>query len=345
MARQQNEFRFRKNDTIGAPAAEDDVTFLHECFVDTGDFSLVEKMEDNRIIVLGRTGAGKSALFEHLHHKYPDHAIRIRPTGLALTHVSGSNVLQYFSTLGINLDPFYKLLWRHVITIEILQRFFSQYVPDSDSLYDWLRKKFVGEKKSQKEANELIGYLEKWGAKFWNETEYRVREITAKIEKELQGSLKATIGVDPFGANGDFSSLYHLEEQQKIDVIHHAQKIVARAQIEDLHKVTEILDSVLSDREKNYYIMIDGLDEQWIEDSLRYRLIMALIETSREFIRPKNAKVLLSLRRDLIERVFRLTRSAGFQEEKYTGLYLILTWTKNNIIQIFLMIIMMQVLV
>lgn len=335
MATHDKHFTFRKHDTVGAPAAEDDVEYLNDCFVDTGDFSLLQQMADSRIVILGRTGTGKSALFEHLAHTDEPHTITLRPNGLALTHVSGSNILRYFSSLDINLDPFYKLLWRHVITVEILNRFFSQYVTDdSSSPYDWLRKFFIGESRSEKKAQELIQYLEKWGEKFWNETEYRVKEITAKIESELAESMKASIGVNPFSIGGEQAHLYRLEEEQKIQVVTNAQHVVARAQIEDLHKISEVLDGVLTDRQKNYYVLIDGLDEDWVEDPLRYRLILALIETAREFIRAKNAKVVISLRRDLVDRVFRLTRNAGFQEEKYRGLYLPLVWNRNDILKV-----------
>ncbi|MHC4754705.1 MAG: P-loop ATPase, Sll1717 family, partial [Planctomycetota bacterium] len=76
------------------------------------------------------------------------------------------------------------------------------------------------------------------------------------------------------------------------------------------------------------------LDENWVEERLRYKLIMGLILTAREFIQVNNAKVVIALRRDLLDRVFRLTRDSGFQEEKYQGLYLPLTWTKQNLLDI-----------
>ena len=111
----QSEFKFRKTDTIGAASAEDDVEFLKACFVETEDYEVMKTKEDIRQIVLGRTGSGKSALFEYLKLEYPDRVISIEPHELALTHVSNSSVIKYFSDLGVNLDPFYKLLWRHVL--------------------------------------------------------------------------------------------------------------------------------------------------------------------------------------------------------------------------------------
>lgn len=70
--------------------------------------------------------------------------------------------------------------------------------------------------------------------------------------------------------------------------------------------------------------MIDWTN--WVDEQLRYALIRALIETARDFNKIRNAKVVLALRVDLLERVFRLTRDAGFQEEKYEDLYLELSW-------------------
>ena len=58
----QQKFTFRKHATIGAAAAEEDAKFLSECFVDTGDLEVLLDCSDRRRIILGRTGAGKSAL-------------------------------------------------------------------------------------------------------------------------------------------------------------------------------------------------------------------------------------------------------------------------------------------
>ena len=126
----QSEFKFRRSDTIGAASAEEDTDFLRECFVQTDDYDVLKNMDDIRQIVLGRTGSGKSALFERLKQEGGDRVIAIEPHELALTYVSNSSVIRYFSELGVNLDPFYKLLWRHVLTVEILRRHFSSHLTE-----------------------------------------------------------------------------------------------------------------------------------------------------------------------------------------------------------------------
>ena len=87
-------FKFRKNDHIGAAGAEEDQDFLSQCFVDTGDLALLQNMEDHRQIVLGRAGAGKTALLAKLKWDNSASVISIDPDNLALTYVSNSTILQ-----------------------------------------------------------------------------------------------------------------------------------------------------------------------------------------------------------------------------------------------------------
>jgi hypothetical protein len=95
-----------------------------------------------------------------------------------------------------------------------------------------------------------------------------------------------------------------------------------------------LLDSILEDPKRRYYIVIDRLDEDWIDEKLRYLLIRALIETVRDFSKVRNAKIIIALRYDLIDRVIRLSRGPGFQEEKYESLYLDLNWSSDQLLQI-----------
>ena len=330
-----SEFRFRKTDTIGAASAEDDSEFLKTCFVETGEYEVLKDQTDIRQIVLGRTGSGKSALFERLKQEAEERVISIEPHDLALTYVSNSSVIRYFSDLGVNLDPFYKLLWRHVLTVEVLRRHFEPHANNEQGqFWNIITEFFPKQTAKDKNAKQAVRYLREWGEKFWVETEYRVKEITTKLENNLvdQLGLELKACVLKTGASSKSESL--LSDEEKIQVVNRGQRVVSEAQVQDLSKVVGLLESALSDRQKYYYLLIDRLDEDWIEEKLRYRLLMALMDSLKEISRVPNVKILLAVRRDLIDRVFRLARGTGFQEEKYQSLYLPLRWSPSQIIEV-----------
>ena len=93
-------FKFKKHDRIGALAAEQDSQFLQSCFVDTGAYELAQAADDNRVIIVGRTGTGKSAILRMLESNHRSRVVRIEPETLALAYVSNSTVLNSLQTLG-----------------------------------------------------------------------------------------------------------------------------------------------------------------------------------------------------------------------------------------------------
>ena len=114
------EFRFRKNTTIGIAQAELD-SYLEDCFIDNGDLPTAMDAHQPQLFVVGRTGTGKSALLLQIGRLRPEHAISISPEALALNALASNDVLTFFENLGVKLDPFYKLLWRHVFTVELIK--------------------------------------------------------------------------------------------------------------------------------------------------------------------------------------------------------------------------------
>ena len=57
---------FRRNSSVGAMDAESDEQFLRDCFLDTGDLESLIDSDNPKRIVVGRVGAGKSALLARL---------------------------------------------------------------------------------------------------------------------------------------------------------------------------------------------------------------------------------------------------------------------------------------
>lgn len=311
-------------DRVGTADAEDDKVFLDECFVDTGALTTLLDVADARAVVVGRTGSGKTALLLQVARNARNH-IAIKPESLALAHISNSMILGFLQEAGVELDIFFRLLWRHVFTVELLQHRFS--IGSQEQSHSIL-KRIIEKLDTQAEQHKrAVDYLRKWGHSFWKTTDYRTKEVTTSLERELT----AAIGPDIPGLNLGAEGARRLSEGQRVEVVHRAQEIVNHVQIRELSDIIGLVDEVLDNAALPYYITIDRLDEDWVDEQVRLRLIRALIETVRSFRKVKNLKIIVALRVDLLRRMFKKTRSAGFQEEKYSSLNLELTWGQDQL--------------
>jgi len=320
----QSDFVFKKHMSIGEVDAENDIKFLKECFVDIGDYDVLVSTDAPQSIVLGRTGVGKSALLSHLENSC-ERVIRIEPEELALRHISNSTILHFFEDLGVKLDIFYNLLWQHTLAVELIRH---KYNIDSEAsktnFIDTISALISGNLKKQ----QALKYIEEWGDKFWVDTEARIKEFTDKLETSLKSSVASKIPGLKFTADGGAM----LSEEQKSEVMYYGKKVVSTVQIEKLSRIVNLLaDDIFTDPQQKTYVLIDRLDENWVEDELRYKLIRALIETIKKFRHIKPVKIIITLRTDLLNRVLEKTRDSGFQREKYNSLFLQIGWNKEQL--------------
>jgi hypothetical protein len=139
----------------------------------------------------------------------------------------------------------------------------------------------------------------------------------------------------PPGVQLEVGATKSLSEEQKREIQTRGQEVISKFKIQTLNELFELLHGdILVDSQKKYYIVIDRLDEAWVEDALRYQLIRCMIETIRDFHKVRNLKIIACLRTDLIERVYRNTRGAGYQREKIKSLFLNLRWTPQQLIEV-----------
>lgn len=323
----REQFKFRKHETIGAEGAEDDSDFLFDCFVDTGDLAALSDTRLNPRIIVGRTGVGKTALLLLLQQK-EEHVAVLEPSQLALQYISNSTVIKKLEELGVDLDLFYRLLWRHIFAVELIRlKYRIKNEKDQERFLEKIRNLFFGNR--HKKA--AMDYLVEWGKQFWEDTEIRVHEVTNKLVEDVKGALGAKSSV--FEAKSEGS--VELSKEDKLEIIHRAQEVVNSIQIKKLSEVIDTLaDDIFNDPQQRFYVLIDKLDEKWVDERLRYRLIRALMETVRDLRKIKTAKIVIALRKDLIDRVFRETRDSGFQEEKYEPFLLKLRWSEEELIRV-----------
>ena len=118
------EFRFSSGMAFGMAAAEQD-SLLPDCFFPTTFYHIVRNIADPRSGLIGRSGSGKTAILERL--KLDGfRTVSINPEELAFRYLGSSDLIQALRESGVNLDYFYKLLWRHVFIVEILKHRFPE---------------------------------------------------------------------------------------------------------------------------------------------------------------------------------------------------------------------------
>lgn len=320
-------FRIRKNASIGDSEAEFDGNFLDTCFTDTGDLETLTNFTNPHRIIVGRTGTGKSALIYKISQE--ENVINIKPESLSLNYLSNSDIIPLLEDAGIKLDIFYTLLWRHVFTVELLKKKFK--LTNEGNTQNWITNFLSRLKTKDKTKERALNYLKDWGDKFWQETEYRVKEVTQKLEDNIN----TNIGINSEALKIALQGGSKISEETKIEVKQKVQRVINNIQIKELSDILNFLsDEVFTDPQQKYFILIDRLDENWIDNILRLKLIRALIETIKTFRCVPNVKIIIALRLDLIQSVFDKTRDSSFQEEKYQSLFLHLKWSKSNLMDL-----------
>lgn len=322
-------FKFKRHAIVGAIDAIEDREILKDCFIDTGELEILRDTSQPQCIILGRTGAGKTALLEMLCER-EENVIQIAPESLALTYLSNNGVLKFYLDVGVDMELFFRYLWRHIFVVEILRAYFDTTTEGKTLRFIDDLKNLVLRSKAKERARD---YLVIRGQTFWKETDYRVVQYTTKLEQEIGAAASASLeAAIPGFASGKVqlnpSIAKKLTDEQKGEIAQIGQTVVDRQQMQEMSEVMNLLrDQLLYDKQKRSYITIDRLDEKWVNDDLRYRLLRALLETVRDFNHKlPTTKLIVAIREDLLMRVFRYTRRSGDQEEKYTSLYLNLSW-------------------
>lgn len=117
-----------KSNPFGDTTAENDRPMLSSAFIETADFrALIET--DDRTVVVGRRGTGKSALFIQLHeHWKKDRKILVLSFSPDDTQIIGFRSMLKPFTGSFNLArAATRLLWRYAILMEIASHISSHY--------------------------------------------------------------------------------------------------------------------------------------------------------------------------------------------------------------------------
>ena len=325
-------FRFRHTDKIGAIDAQEDRNFLFQCFVDKNDeLKLVQDTLEPECILLGRTGAGKTALLSML-RRQEDKVAVLSLDDLALNHLSNSPALKYYLDLGINLDLFFRVLWRHVFAVELVHLFSSiSGTTGIDNFYQRLKDATYRKPYQRKGREYLLNFPE-----FWREPEKRLVQETERLEEDLTAKASTGLQAKILNISGELQYSSNLTQENRAEIERIGNELVNQRQMQELSAVVRLLrDELQYDGQKKYFITVDKLDTRWVEDPLRYKLIRALIETVRILNEEVDQlKIILAIRQDLLERVFENTREYGDQLEKYDSICIRLLWNEQQLTEV-----------
>lgn len=318
--------RIKQGFNFGGEIAESD-PLLAVAFVDNGAYSVIADPTDPHRFIIGRTGSGKSALFEQLGEQHPHRVIRISPDHLSLNYIANLDVVRYLTGLGVHLEIFFVALWKHVIIVELLRHRYNVESPEAKSnLLETLTERF---RKDPTKAKALE-YLQSFGDRFWCEADERVHQIGNKLEERLGVNMKAGATGLPVSASADVGSIRTEESHQELAARY--QKVVNEMQLPRLTDMVTILSNELLDEQHYTYLAIDDLDKDWADEETTRLIIRCLFRTVLDMQRIRNFKVLVALRTNIFIQLNYANQLTGQQDEKIRALALDMQWSKNELV-------------
>ncbi len=310
-----NDIVFKSNSNIGDISAEQDKEFLDKCFIKTNDYEDIINFNNKKMIILGRTGVGKTAILQEL-KKTTDIYISINPEEFSLEYINSIDFILRLKSLGVNLDIFYKFMWLHVIVSNIIKEYCKFF--DESSFISQLEK--IGERRKIKDLKKYIE--DNRSCLFESEIPY------GPIEKELTKNLSASLGNNILKTEGALQE----KEVKKVQTL--TNEYINRNQIKQLHGVVDALSEEFnSNKQKKIAVVIDNLDTNWAGDDLavKYKLINALLTVVREFDKFETLKVCIGVRADIWKQT---CETQNRQNEKDKSFLVNLSWTRGNLIDL-----------
>lgn len=321
MAKTRHVKRRSSGFNLGGQQAEAD-PLLDRAFYPTSQYRALSSKSDPHCFFIGRTGSGKSALLRKLQHASAEHVIRIAPEDLALTYVADLQAVRWLDAQGVHLDPLFIALWKHVLLIEIIRH--RYHVNSSDAKQNFIATLTERIKRDRSKV-EALAYLEEFQGRFWCEADERVREIANRFEDQVN----AEAALPGAGLRAGVGSTVSGEE--RTELVARYQRIVNETQLPRLNQMIKVLDEDILNSPQNFtYVIIDDLDQDWVDDRVSNSLIRCLFRAVLDLKRVRNLKVIVALRSNIFE-VLDFGLRTGGQEEKFRALSMRIRWSDADL--------------
>src|SRR5690606_26275441 len=95
-----------------------------------------------------------------------------------------------FDSIGVHLNLFYKVLWKHVFIVELLKMYFDDSAsPKKKNFFERLKESIGKGKKLNARKEKAVKYMETWSNDFWQQTEILVKSFEQSIQEKFADSL------------------------------------------------------------------------------------------------------------------------------------------------------------
>lgn len=330
-------WKIRKGLSIGQLAAENDV-LLEDAFVDTGYLSQLADTNNPKFLILGRTGSGKTALIRKL-KTTAERVSALHADELSLQYLHNSTMLKTVSDWGVNLDVFFKFLWRHVCILELIRLRYGESGDVDSTVKRFLESLFQPGRKETRDQS--TKYLADYADQYWSKSDTRIKKIVEDVQDRLAADGKVAVGLKASGVTGEASLSGAREHSSgrtvEKEVVDRAQSVLSDFLIADLNRVVELLSThAFSGSQRGYYIVIDDLDSDFMPDDVLYlallkSLLIAVMELNQ---RLSGVKIVISLRENIYFRIFHKSTIHEPQREKWKDVQLRLRWTRSELIEL-----------
>ncbi len=194
---------------IGSISAENDDEFLQNCFVSHRAVAEVADANSAKMILSGRTGAGKTAILKHISASNSKTS-EIVPSDMSMFYISNSDIIRFLDDIGANLDIFFQTLWKHVIITEYIR---LKYFPNGQVAASGMLDSILGffQTDSKKKAAEK--YMQQWGSELWIEIDENIKTLTETYEKGISTALG--VDVARFKSKAGFGKNLSVEQKQE----------------------------------------------------------------------------------------------------------------------------------
>ena len=318
-----NKIVFNDSINIGQNGAEHDDEFLFKCFVDHPAYSDVIDVNSPTTFLLGSTGAGKTAILRMI-KKQEENVADLAVHDMAMNHIANSDTILFLTSLGVDLSLFFQALWKHVFCIEYIK--LATNARDKDQFH-YKVTRLIETLTRGRAREKLESFVSNHSDQFWNTIDENVIELTDSLENEFYANFGGDL--KKFVAKAGY--VHTLGSQQKIQLQQRARKFLNQATLSEIPAVISALSDYTRGRQDKYFITVDGLDEHWVDEDIKFQLLQAMFESLKNLKKLRNFQVVVSLRNDLYVRMVRETHSARRQIEKYDDLIIRLKWSEPQL--------------